>query len=53
MYIDKAWNREVEFSQFGGTNTDTFHTMQAVHGETGIESAELYELTIFPVMKAP
>lgn len=51
MYINKAWNGEVEFSQFGGKNTDKFNTMQAVHGEVGIESAILYELTVFPVAK--
>lgn len=51
MYINKAWNGEVEFSQFGGKNTDKFNTMQAVHGEIGVESAILHELTVFPVAK--
>ena len=36
MYINKAWNGEVEFSQFGGKNKDKFNTMQAVHGEVGV-----------------
>ena len=51
MYINKAWNGEVEFSQFGGKNTDRFNTMQAVPGQVGIESAVVYELTLFPVAK--
>ena len=51
MYINKAWNGEVEFSQFGGKHTDKFNTMQAVHGEVRIESAILHELTVFPVAK--
>ncbi|MDD6237575.1 MAG: hypothetical protein PUB00_09365, partial [Clostridiales bacterium] len=41
MYINKAWNGEVEFSQFGGQNTDKFNTTMQTMKNSRLQALHL------------
>ena len=49
LYVNKAWNGTIEFSQFGGKNKDTFNPMKVTKDQVAIESVEVDELLLFPM----
>lgn len=51
LYVNKAWNGTIEFSQFDGSKTDTFNTMQVTADEIDVDSAQVDELLLFPLKK--
>lgn len=51
LYVNKAWNGEIEFHQFGGKYSDTFNTMKVGVDDVSIDAVALDELVIFPVAK--
>ena len=51
LFINKSWNGDIEMSQFGGKNTDTFNTMKVAREQVKVESAVVDELVLFPLQK--
>ena len=49
LYVNKSWNGEIEFYQFGGKKVDKFNTMLTDVNDVGIDYAQVDELLLFPL----
>lgn len=49
LYVNKSWNGEIEFHQFGEKNVDQFNTMLTDVNSVKIDYAEVDELVLFPL----
>lgn len=51
LYVNKAWNGTIAFSQFGGKKADAFNTMNVTGDDIKIDSVQVDELLLFPLKK--
>ena len=49
LYVNKSWNGEIEFYQFGGKKVDKFNTMLTDVNDVIIDYAQVDELLLFPL----